>query len=171
MSFTNIIKEAIEDITSLEVATLHGNDIPLDSGIDQKVKAEIEKKITAQRETVNASRTAWLNEEDRSEGRKKKREFRAARRRLNELESELLAVSPADIFGKIQNALGQAATAGYSKYEVNGDSVNFLNSSLGDDGQFLLDAHKQNIETAQAARQRLIDTATQLTKMGKMAIS
>lgn len=171
MSFINIIQEAAEEITDLEVATLHGGDIVLDSAIDAAAKAEIEQKIDEQRKKVDATRSAWLAAEERADARKKKREFRAARRRLNELESELLAVSPADIFGKIQNALGKAATAGYSKFQANGDSVNFLNSTLGEEAQFLLDAHKQNVETAQAARQRLIDTATDLVKAGKMALS
>jgi hypothetical protein len=167
MSLITIIKEAVEDLTSLQIATLHGSGITLNSGIDATAKAELEKKIAEQQTALNAARNQWLAATDLTDRWDKHRVYRAAKSRLNELQEELHGISPTDIFAKIQLAMGQAKTAGYTRLQINGDSTNFFDSALTEDQAFLTEAHKANVQAAVDVRQKLIDTAKDLLKIGE----
>ena len=168
MGFLETVKNGLQDITSLEVATLHGGDVPLDTAIDEASKKEIETKVKAQEDKVKAARTAWLNAEERSDRNRKRREYRQEKKELNRLNTELYAVSPNDIFSKIEIAMGKASTVGYTKYEFAGDSVNFQNSSIGEEQSYLREAHQKSVESALEVRQQLLDLAEKLMGKGQL---
>lgn len=166
MTLLEIIKEAIEDITSIQIATLHGGNIPMNSVIDQDAKKKIEALIETQEKKVADAQNAWLDAEEKAERRKLKRKLLAEKRRLAELRMELFAISPRDIFSKIEVAMGQASAAGYSKYHLSSNSVNFINSDLGEEKSYLLEAHDMNVQTALQSRQDLINAAKDLIQLG-----
>lgn len=166
MGFIDNIRDTLEDITSLEVVTLHGGDVVLNQAIDAEAKNEIEAKIAEQQAKLKAARTAYLNAEDKSDKRKKKKEYRAEKRDLNDLRAELLAVSPRDIFGKVEVAMGEASTVGYAKYEFGGDSVNYINSGISPEQEYLREAHAKNVASAVEVRQQLLDLAKSLLGKG-----
>jgi hypothetical protein len=167
MSLVTVIKEALEEVSSLQIATLYGSGITLGSGIDAATKADLEKKIADQQGVVNADRSAWLAAANLGDRWDRHRDYRASKARLAELQEELHGVSPSEIFAKIQLSLGEAKTAGYSRLQIGGDSTNYFDASLSADQAFLIEAHKANVQAAQDARQKLIDTATSLLKIGQ----
>ena len=167
MSFLSQIKNAIEDISSLQIATLYGSAMTLDSGIDQALKAELEKKIADQITAVNVARSSWLAATELPERWDAHREYRAAKARLSELREEYHGVSPIDIFERAQLAMGHAKTAGYTRLQLAGDSTNYYDAELTAEQTFLIDAHKASVESAIAARQKLVDTAATLLKLGQ----
>jgi hypothetical protein len=167
MSLVSLIKEALEEVTSLQIATLYGTGISLDSGVDQTAKADLEKKIAEQQTAVNTARTAWLAATDLTDRWDKRRAYRAAKARLLELQEDLNGISPSEIFAKIQLSMKSAKTAGYTRLQIGGDSTNYLDASLTQDQNFLLEAHQANVQAATETRQRLIDTATDLLKIGQ----
>lgn len=167
MHLLNIIQEAIEDLTSLQVATLYGSSISLEAGIDTEAKADLDKKIASQQSLVNSTRAEWLAASDFGERMSKRRTYRDAKSRLSELHQELNGVSPREIFDKIQLAMRLSKAAGYTRLDLNGDSTNYVDAGLSEENAFLIEAHKANVQAAQEARQRIIDTATQLLKLGK----
>jgi hypothetical protein len=167
MSIISILKEALEEVSSLQVATLYGSGITLDSGIDAAVKAALQKKIADQQVAVDAARTAWLDASDPGDRWEQHRAYRAAKSRLAELQAELNGVNPAEIFAKIQLSLGTAKTAGYSRLQLAGDGTHFLDADLGEAQAFLIEAHKAHVQAAQDSRQKLIDTAASLLKIGQ----
>lgn len=166
MKFVEVIREGIEDIVSIQIATLHGGDVPLDSAIDEATKKKIEALIEKQVGRVLEAQNAWLDAESGSERRKLKRVLRSEKRTLAELRLELYAVAPRDIFSKVEIAMGKAATAAYSKYHISAESVNFLNSSLGEDKAHILEAHNNHVKTAIDARQSLLNMAKELVELG-----
>jgi hypothetical protein len=167
MNLINLIQDALADLTSLQVATLYGEGITVESGIDAEAKADLEKKIAGQRTVVNAARAEWLSATDFGDRMAKRRLYRDAKSRLSELQQELDGVSPREIFDKIQLALKHSTAGGYTRLDLNGDSTNYMDKGLGEDSTFLVEAHKANVQAAQEARQRLLDIATGLLKLGK----
>lgn len=167
MALLNVIKEALEEVTSLQVATLYGASITLDSGIDPSAKSNLEQKIAEQTTLVNDTQTAWLAATELSDRWDKHRAYRSAKRRLAELNEVLNGVSPSDIFAKIQLSMSAAKTAGYSRLQMGGDSTNYFDAGLTADQTFLIDAHKANVQSAIDTRQKLIDTAAGLLKVGQ----
>lgn len=165
MSFLHTIQDAVTDLTSLQVATLYGSGITLTDGIDAEAKADIEKKIAGQRSVVTSARAEWLAATDFGDRMGKRRLYRDAKSRLSELQQELDGVSPRDIFDKIQLALKLSKAGGYTRLDLNGDSTNYID--VATENAFLIDAHKANVQAAQDARQRILDTATSLLKIGR----
>jgi hypothetical protein len=165
MSFIHTIQDAIADLTSLQVATLYGSGITLSDGIDTEAKADLEKKIAGQRTVVTSARAEWLAATDFGDRMNKRRLYRDAKSRLSELQQELDGVSPRDIFDKIQLALKLSKAGGYTRLDLNGDSTNYID--VATENAFLIDAHQANVQAAQDARQRILDTATSLLKIGQ----
>jgi hypothetical protein len=167
MNLLRTIQEAISDLSCLQIATLYGSGLTLASGIDTEAKADLEKKIAAQLPLVNTARAEWLAASEFGERMGKRRAYRDAKARLSELQQELDGVNPSEIFAKIQLAMKQSTAAGYTRLDLNGDSTNYVDAGLGEDNAFLIEAHKANVQAAQEARQRILDTATSLLKLGK----
>jgi hypothetical protein len=167
MNLVRTIQEAIADLSCLQVATLYGSDLTLEAGIDTEAKADLEKKIAGQAPLVNSARAEWLAASEFGERMAKRRSYRDAKARLSELQQELHGVSPSEIFDKIQLAMKASKAAGYTRLDFNGDSTNYVDAGMGEDNAWLIEAHKANVEAAQAARQRILDTATSLLKLGK----
>lgn len=166
MTLLEIIKEGIDEVSSIHVATLHGGDIPLDSALDEATTQKVEALIEKQQDKVNVAQNAWLDAADNGERRKLKKTLRQEKRRLAELRLELYSVSPRDIFSKVEVALGKASTAGYTKYHISSNTVNFVNSSLGEDKAHILEAHDNHVRTALEARQSLLNLAKELIELG-----
>ncbi|NQY07507.1 MAG: hypothetical protein HRT68_15250 [Flavobacteriaceae bacterium] len=61
------------------------------------------------------------------------------------------------VFETIQATLTTSTLVGYSRFEVEGDSMNYTNSDLGPDKQYLLDAHSSLVEGAQKSRKDFFD--------------
>ncbi|WP_430817079.1 hypothetical protein [Carboxylicivirga sp. RSCT41] len=61
-----------------------------------------------------------------------------------------------EIFAKIRKNLGQADLVAYTKFELDGDAVNFVNK--GDEVTALVDEHALMVKSALETRKTLFDT-------------
>lgn len=61
------------------------------------------------------------------------------------------------LFNAIKGALPDGTLVGYSRFEVEGDAINYLNVNLGPDQKFLLDSHSSLVDGAQKSRKDLFD--------------
>lgn len=61
------------------------------------------------------------------------------------------------VFKTIKDSLTTSTLVGYSRFEVEGDALNYTNSDLGDDKKYLLDNHTALVEGAQKTRKDLFD--------------
>lgn len=62
-----------------------------------------------------------------------------------------------DVFKKIKDGLTTSTLVGYSRFEVEGDAMNYINSDLGEDKKYLIDAHNAMVEGAQKSRKDFFD--------------
>ncbi|WP_186757766.1 hypothetical protein [Echinicola salinicaeni] len=56
------------------------------------------------------------------------------------------------LFETIRKGLPTAILVGYSRFEVEGDTINYLNSELGEGKKYLTDGHNTLVEGAQRTR-------------------
>lgn len=56
------------------------------------------------------------------------------------------------VFKAIEDNLTSGTLVAYSKFELDGDSMNYTNSSLGEDKKYLLEAHSTLVEGSQKSR-------------------
>ena len=56
------------------------------------------------------------------------------------------------VFSTLKSSLTTATLVGYSRFEVEGDAMNYVNSDLGEDKKYLLDGHNTMVEGAQKSR-------------------
>ncbi|WP_215225704.1 hypothetical protein [Echinicola shivajiensis] len=56
------------------------------------------------------------------------------------------------LFETIRKGLPTATLVGYSRFEVEGDTINYLNSDLGAGKKYLTDGHNTLVEGAQRTR-------------------
>ncbi|MEO1052181.1 MAG: hypothetical protein AAFX87_16230 [Bacteroidota bacterium] len=66
-------------------------------------------------------------------------------------------LSSSQVFGKIRTAMLTAELVGYSRFELEGDTINYINSDLGEDKTYLVEGHNALVEGAQTSRKDFFD--------------
>ncbi|WP_298516240.1 hypothetical protein [uncultured Kordia sp.] len=61
------------------------------------------------------------------------------------------------VFETIRGALTTSTLVGYSRFEIEGDAMNYTNSDLGEGKKYLIDAHNSMVEGAQKSRKDFFD--------------
>ena len=56
------------------------------------------------------------------------------------------------VFNSIRESLLTSTLVAYSRFEIEGDAMNYTNSDLGEEKKYLLDAHNSMVEGAQKSR-------------------
>lgn len=56
------------------------------------------------------------------------------------------------VFDAIKNSLTSSTLVAYSRFEVEGDAMNYTNSDLGEGKKYLLEGHNSMVEGAQKSR-------------------
>ncbi|MGB0525843.1 MAG: hypothetical protein ACPGJS_22880 [Flammeovirgaceae bacterium] len=158
------IEEIVEDLITLEVATLTKDEgsIQLDkqtiSAEDQEVIDEVQKHVNDARTTLMAAYKKVDGEElDSGTMKAARKAYRRARKDLNDVKQSLGVYNPKDIFSHIRAGLSQADLVGYSRFELEGDSVNFVSNK--DSHTNLYTMHQDFVKSAQASRSSLIKLA------------
>ncbi len=179
-NFNQWISEFTDDLSSLEVATLTKL-----TGRTGSLRL-VEKPTAAQEETLKEFKEKVKTEQNKllavlakplggAFDKKKKREdiraakkvLREAERQLKETEKALGIYDPKDLFSKIRAALPDADLVAYSRFELEGDSMNFINSNP--DVQSLVNSHHHIVAASQEARKALFDIALKRDKKGGLA--
>ncbi len=186
-NFNQWISEITDDLSSLEVATLtkltgrtgslslvekptSDQQDTLDDA-KAKVKAEQDNLLAVLAKPIPENLT---KQKEREEKKKKRGEIRDAKgvlreaeRQLKETEKALGVYDPKDLFSKIRAALPDAHLVAYSRFELEGDSMNFINSNP--DVQSLVNSHHHIVAASQEARKALFDIALKRDKKGGSA--
>lgn len=68
------------------------------------------------------------------------------------------------VFSTIKNSLTTSTLVGYSRFEVEGDAMNYVNSDLGEDKKYLIDGHNTMVEGAQKSRKDFFDFVLKVIK-------
>lgn len=71
---------------------------------------------------------------------------------------------PNAVFQTIKNKLTTATLVGYSRFEIDGDAMNYTNSDLGEDKKYLIDAHNSMVDGAQKSRKDFFDFVLKVLK-------
>lgn len=191
MSFKSLILEVTEDLSSLEVATLTTRTGPLDLSVE--ISPDEEKKIEDAEERVKNARMELLEVLDTDELvsvtdtedaldtgeeepltkkqrkkkiRNRKRSLREAQKQLDETKKAIGIYSPKDLFSKIRSKLPSANLVAYSRFELEGDSTNFINSDP--DVLGLVARHDYMVAASHEARKSLFTTVLRLDKEDKL---
>ncbi len=156
------LKDLAEDLVTLEVATLTNNQ---EKPIDLKIVLSDEQKAArkAAQDGVTAAKNdliAAIKAGKRPEIRKQKKIVKAKEKDLSELEKAFGIYDPKDIFSKIKAGLTQSDVVAYSRFELEGDSINFITSQ--DALQDLAEKHKDMVSAAQESRKALFDTVLKI---------
>jgi hypothetical protein len=69
-----------------------------------------------------------------------------------------------NLFESIKNSLATTTLVGYSRFELDGDAINYTNSDLGEGKEDLVTAHTALVQSAKDSREKLFDFA--LTVLG-----
>lgn len=172
MSVKDFLLDAVEDLVTLEVATLTNKEdkpLNLDKNIPKDKTSEEYKTYYDSQEKVKTKRTELLKVienktnpvTDKKELRKKIREakktLKEAEKQFEEVNKALGIYDPKDIFSQIRSNLNKADLVAYSRFELEGDSVNFINSK--ENVKDLIPEHKSMVAASQEARKALFDTA------------
>ncbi len=72
--------------------------------------------------------------------------------------------NPKEVFKTIKAALVSSTLVGYSRFEVEGDAMNYLNSDLGEDKKHLIEGHNAMVEGAQKSRKDFFDFVLKVVK-------
>lgn len=160
------LKDAVEDLITLEVATLtHPTDeaIPLKRTLDEGEQAKLDAVEadlnSAQNNLVDIISAPVQNDEEnkqrRTNIRAQKKVVKEHKKIVDEIKDALGIYDPKDIFSKIRAKLDNAELVAYSRFELEGDSVNFINNkeSLKD----IAASHKDMVAASQEARKALFD--------------
>ena len=172
MELKSWINGILEDLSSLEVATLTTSVKPLDLN-DKKLSKAQDEDLKAANVNVENARKALLDAIKSTEEKKKKRdkirtakdELREAKKQLDETRQALGLYDPKDLFSKIRAELPQADLVAYSRFELEGDSTNYINNNPAVES--LVDKHDTMVAASQEARKAIFDTALRLLKIGK----
>lgn len=70
------------------------------------------------------------------------------------------------VFASIRKGLPTATLVGYSKFEVDGDTLNYINSDLGESKKYLIDGHSTLVEGAQKTRKDFFDFVLKALHIG-----
>ena len=160
MDVKQFILDTIEDLATLEVATLTNKaEIPLD--LTDKIVEDPDGNLKSAQKKVDNSKKELLkllNESaERDKIRKKKVALKTAEKQLDEIKRTMGIYDPKDIFSKIRSQLNEGELVAYSRFEIEGDSINYV-SSL-DYVKELIKEHKNMVAASQEARKALFDTA------------
>ena len=68
------------------------------------------------------------------------------------------------VFEIIRSRLTTSTLVGYSRFEMDGDAMNYTNSDLGEPKKYLLDAHNSMVEGAQKSRKDFFDFVLKVIK-------
>ena len=60
-------------------------------------------------------------------------------------------------FAKIRSSLLDGNLVGYTRFEIEGDAINYTNSDLGEEKAFLLEAHNSLVKGAQQSRKNFFE--------------
>ena len=83
----------------------------------------------------------------------------------NKVDAQIdLNLGTSEIFTNVKKSLKQANLIGYSKFELDGDSVNFINQD--ENLASLVEEHKVMVAAAQEARKTLFDAVFTAAKNG-----
>ncbi len=166
MAVLDFLKDTVEDLVTLEVATLTNptdEKIPLKKELkdaeDAKLKAA-EKDVSDARNKLITKITAADSDSKRKDIRNAKKVVKEKQKVLNELKDALGVFDPKDIFSHIRANLTEAELVAYSRFELEGDSVNFINNKESLQG--IAAAHKEMVGASQEARKALFDTVAKL---------
>lgn len=69
-----------------------------------------------------------------------------------------------DLFKIIRTALTKSDLVGYSRFEIEGDTLNYLNSDLGEGKKYLTDGHNTLVEGAQKTRKDFFEFVLKAVK-------
>ncbi len=163
MSALKFLKDAAEDLLALEVATLtNPTDAPIP--LKRELTDDEKAKLAAAEQAVTTKRAALVqlvsDEAGRPQVREARKALRDAKKAVSELKDALGVYNPKDIFSAIQSNLTAAELVAYSRFEIEGDSVNFVNNkeSLKD----IAASHKDMVAASQEARKALFDTVAKV---------
>lgn len=159
MAVLEFLKDAAEDLLALEVATLtNPTDAPIP--LKRELSDDEQAKLTAAEQTVITKRAALVqlvsDDAGRPEIRAARQALRDAKKAVSELKEALGVYNPKDIFSAIQSNLTAAELVAYSRFEIEGDSVNFVNNK--ESLQDIAASHKDMVAASQEARKALFDT-------------
>lgn len=180
-NFNQWISDFTDDLSSLEVATLTNiTDITEPLDLNKKLtKAADKTALEKAKLRVDNARTKLLEEigidddvsgeevprsKRRAAIRKAKTVLREAERQLKETQKALGIYDPKDLFAKIRVALPTADLVAYSRFELEGDSMNFINSNPA--VEQLVNKHHHMVAASQEARKALFDLALKRDKKG-----
>ncbi len=175
MNFNQWISEITDDLSSLEVATLTNLSGPTGSltlvekfsatsNKGKALQAAKDKVLNAQDDLLKVleTTTGLTRKEKRDKIREAKRTLRETERQLTETEKALGIYDPKDLFSKIRVALPTADLVAYSRFELEGDSMNFINSNPAVEP--LVNRHHHMVAASQEARKALFDIALKRDK-------
>jgi hypothetical protein len=74
-----------------------------------------------------------------------------------DLSIDLSNVTGNEVFKTIKEKLTTSTLVAYSRFEIDGDAMNYINSDLGADKKYLIDGHNSMVEGAQKSRKDFID--------------
>ncbi|MGH1386407.1 hypothetical protein [Kordia sp.] len=78
--------------------------------------------------------------------------FTGAEIKLDQIEGDDNNPKHKKVFETIRAGLTTSTLVAYSRFEVDGDAMNYTNSDLGEGKKYLLDAHNGMVEGAQKSR-------------------
>ena len=73
-------------------------------------------------------------------------------------------LDPKNVFESVRNSLTSATLVGYSRFEIDGDAMNYTNNNLGAKEAELVQAHKDLVVEARKSQKDMFDFA--LTVVG-----
>lgn len=168
MSVKQFILDTVEDLVTLEVATLTNKEnIPLElkDKIPKKqgdfgfeIYTTTKKAVETERgKLLEAIKTKVPKNTHRDRIRETKKALREAEKQFDEVKRAIGVYDQKDIFSQIRVNLNSGELVAYSRFELEGDSISFV-SSL-DYVKDLIKEHKTMVAASQEARKALFDTA------------
>ncbi|MFY0601655.1 MAG: hypothetical protein JXR03_18420 [Cyclobacteriaceae bacterium] len=160
MSLAEKVKKIANDLATLEVATLTkvGSNLSLEKELKDAEKAELDRLT----EAINTAHQE-LKDLREAEPPASQTDIDSAIDNLNNAQKELRekqesfgVFNPKDTFGIIKSQLVNTDLVAYSRFELEGDSLNYISSN--ENLQGLVDQHKNMVEAAQASRTAFFDT-------------
>ncbi len=176
MDFKEWITTAVDDLVSLEVTTLTKKgalDLSLKKleGSDKTAFDNAYKEVEDARKKLLTILKTPPTDSD-TDGSAKKGKIRAQKKVLREAERQFDATKkalgiydPKDIFSQVRSKLMGADLVAYSRFELEGDSVSFINSDP--EVQDLVAKHNELVTASQAGRKTLFETALRIIDKDK----
>lgn len=162
---SSFFENLVEDLITLEVATLTSTISDSFSLKDDETKYQNQNYIDANT-ACETAKTDLLSEIGKPDNNQKirvaKRKLKQAQKNLELVKEALGIYDPKDIFSKVRAKLSDAQLVAYSRFELEGDSINFINNNS--DFAALNNQHKEFVAASQEARKALFDTVSKFIK-------